>query len=87
MLLEQILETEDLESLKLLKPKITDKIIQEFVDFIIKTESFSAFEIGKNLSIAHAGKYIELCNRYTKQKIDNEIQEQIIKSKQAFEDI
>lgn len=61
MKLNNIIESEDLESLDLLPIEGYDKITQEIISYILETRTFSASSIGKNLSIEHAKKYIDLC--------------------------
>lgn len=62
MFLNNIIEAEDYEALTLLDTESLDPLTQEIIIYIMKHRTFSAYDIGKNLSIKHAAKYLDLCD-------------------------
>ena len=60
MLLGDIFDTGDYESLVLHDEKKYEKEIQDIIHHIIQTKDFSALRIGVELSVNHAKKYVNL---------------------------
>lgn len=79
MFLNNLIESEDLLSLSLVDLSQLDQINREIVEHILKTQQFSAHDIGKSLSIKHALRYIELCEGKQYQEVKDGIKKHVTK--------
>lgn len=77
--MNNIIESEDLESLELYPIEDCDRLTKDILRHILKTGDFSVYRVGVDLSIEHAKWYLHMQDGEEIEKIKDGIAKHIIK--------